>query len=60
MYDSTATMEYNLNKPIDVIFNAVDSLLEISELVGRLYLSTQLVNLAYMIVIAQLVLRLDI
>ena len=57
MYNDTAAMEYSLSKLIEVVFNVIDNLVESIELSGRPYLPTQVVDLVYMIVSAQPVLR---
>ena len=57
MYDNTVAMEYNLTKPIDIIFNAIYNLTDIIELAESQYFPTQVVDLAYMIVSAQSVVR---
>ena len=49
-YDNVATMSYNIDEPISVIFNAVNDLREIAELANRTYTNQQMVDLAYIVV----------
>ena len=42
-------MEYKLEEPINIIFDAVEDLVEIEELAGRLYTPEQVIDLGYII-----------
>ena len=53
-------MVYNIVKPINVIFNVVDDLREITKLLNRPYTDVQMVDLGYMILTRQPIFRADI
>ena len=59
-YDTVATMSYDLDKPIDAIFNAVDDLREIAELALKPYTNQQMVDLGYIVVSRLPVFRSDV
>ena len=59
-YDSVATMSYDINEPISLIFDAVDDLREIAELAIRPYSNQQMVDLGYIVVSRQPIFRSDI
>ena len=42
-------MEYKLEEPINIIFDAVEDLVEIEELAGRPYTPEQAIDLGYII-----------
>ena len=49
-YDATTKMQYDINEPIDDIFNAVEDLCEITEFAKSPYTPRQKVNIGYLIV----------
>ena len=49
-FDNVATISYNIDETISVIFDAVDDLREISELANRPYTNQKMVDLGYIIV----------
>ena len=53
-------MEFNLKESIDIIFDAVEDLVEIGELAGRPYFTQQIINLGYIILSKNRMLRSDI
>ena len=52
-YDKTTKLAYNVNDPIDDIFNSVEDPCEISELANCLYSARQQVTIGYLIVSRQ-------
>ena len=50
LYDAVASMSYNINKLIDVIYSSIDDLHEIAEMVGRPYTPEHLVSMGYIII----------
>ena len=59
-YDSTAKLTYDVNEPIDIIFNAVEDLCEIADLAGCPYSPRQQVNIGYLILQKQPIFRSDV
>ena len=59
-YDETIKLTYQVSDPIDVIFNAVEDLCEIADLSGSPYTATQQVNIGFLIVSKQRILRSDV
>ena len=53
-------MEYNLEKPIDIIFDAIEDLVETGELTRRPYSAQQIVDLGYIILSKKRIFRSDI
>ena len=53
-------MEYQIDKPIDVIFMAIEDLLELAEISGRPFTPQQIVNIGYLIVSKHRIFRSDI
>ena len=53
-------MEYKLEEPINIIFDAVEDLVEIEELAGRLYTPEQVIDLGYIILSKKRIFRGDI
>ena len=49
-YDEVATMAYNISKPVDVIFSAVEDLRKIVELASRPYTDLQIVDLGHIVI----------
>ena len=52
-YDAVEALNYSIDEPIDVIFSAVEDLLEIGELAGRPYSPQQIVDLGFLIISKQ-------
>ena len=52
-YDATTKLTYDVIKPIDDVFNAVEDLCEIKELANCPYLARQQVNIRYLVVSKQ-------
>ena len=59
-YDNVATMSYDIDEPISIIFEAVDDLREIAELANKPYTDQQMVDLAYIVVSKLPIFRSDI
>ena len=59
-YEKVASMQYNIDEPLDIIYTSVDDLREIVEMSGKSYTLKQLVDLGYMVVASQPVFRSDL
>ena len=59
-YDNVEKMKYNLEEPINIIFDAVEKPVEIDELDGRPYSAQQIVDLGYIILSKNRIFRSDI
>ena len=59
-YDETIKLTYQISEPIDVIFDAVEDLCEIADIAGTAYTPEQKVNIGFLIVSKQRVLRSDV
>ena len=59
-YDNVEKIEYNLEEPTDIIFDAVEDLLEIGELSGRPYSAQQIFDLGCIILSKNRIFRSDI
>ena len=59
-FDNVATMPYDIDELISVIFNTVNELREIAELANRPYINQQMVDLGYIMVSKLPIFRSDI
>ena len=50
-YDNVATVSFNIDEPINTIFNDVDGLREISDLANCPYTDIQMVYLGYIVLL---------
>ena len=55
-----ASIQYNIDEPIKIIYISVDDLRNKAEMTEKLYTPEQLVDLGYMVVASQLVFRSDL
>ena len=53
-------MEYQIQEPIAIIFDAIEDLAEIGETAGRLYSSDQIINIGYIVLSKNRIFRSDI
>ena len=59
-YDETLKLTYDVNEPIDIIFNAVEDLCEVAELAESAYTPKQQVHIGYIIISKQRIFRSDV
>jgi len=52
-YEKLASMQYNIDEPINIIYTSVNNLREIAEMAGTPYTPEQLVDLGYMVIASQ-------
>ena len=52
-YDAVASMLYNIDESIGVIYSSIDDFREITEMVVNPYIPEQLVDLGYIIITSQ-------
>ena len=59
-YNSVEGVKYSIDEPIDIVFPAIEDLIEISKLAGRLYFPQQIADLGYLIISKHQIFRSDI
>ena len=59
-YDVVESIKYTIEEPMTIIFDAIEDLAEIGELVKRLYSAQQVVDLGYIIISKNRIIRSDI